>query len=68
MPAGWTWGTPQAAVYWWMNHNPENNYANNGHRAAILNSAFKDAGPGAGRYTDKYGNHAATFTLMFGAR
>ncbi|WP_405007855.1 FG-GAP-like repeat-containing protein [Kitasatospora purpeofusca] len=68
VPAGWTWGTPQAAVYWWMNHNPENNYANNGHRAAILNSAFKDAGPGAGRYTDKYGNHAATFTLMFGAR
>ncbi|MEU9985517.1 CAP domain-containing protein, partial [Streptomyces sp. NPDC048045] len=68
VPAGWTWGTPKAAVYWWMNHNPENNYASNGHRAAILNSEFKDAGPGAGRYTDQYGNHAATFTLMFGAR
>lgn len=50
-----------------MNHNPENNYAGNGHRAAILNSQFKDAGPGAGHYTDHYGNPAATFTLMFAA-
>ncbi|GAA5149266.1 hypothetical protein GCM10023321_12880 [Pseudonocardia eucalypti] len=68
VPAGWTWGTPQAAVYWWMNHDPENNYARNGHRAAILNPNFKDAGPGVGRYVDRFGNRAATFTLMFGAR
>ncbi|WP_280510969.1 AbfB domain-containing protein [Nocardia farcinica] len=68
VPAGWTWGTPKAAVYWWMNHDPENNYAKNGHRAAILNPDFRDAGPGVGCYTDQFGNSAATFTLMFGAR
>ncbi|WP_412079499.1 FG-GAP-like repeat-containing protein (plasmid) [Streptomyces xanthophaeus] len=68
VPAGWTWGTPKAAVYWWMNHDPQNNYANNGHRKAILDPRFKDAGPGVGRYTDRFGNRAATFTLMFGVR
>jgi hypothetical protein len=51
-----------------MNHNPEDNFANNGHRTAILNPEYRDAGPGIGRYIDRFGNHAATFTLMFGAR
>ncbi|MER7195196.1 CAP domain-containing protein [Streptomyces flaveolus] len=68
VPAGWTWGTPRAAVYWWMNHDPQNNYAYNGHRKAILDSRFKDAGPGVGRYTDRWGNRAATFTVMFASR
>lgn len=68
VPAGWNHATAKAAVYWWMNHNPEGNFANNGHRAAILNPEYRDAGPGIGRYIDRFGNHAATFTLMFGAR
>ncbi|MFE3448947.1 CAP domain-containing protein, partial [Nonomuraea sp. NPDC059194] len=68
VPAGWAWGTARSAVYWWMNHHPENNYADNRHRAAILNPGFRDAGPGVSRYADGSGNRGATFTLMFGAR
>jgi hypothetical protein len=50
-----------------MNHDPENNFANNPHRRAILEPGFRDAGPGIGRYTE--GSHqGATFTVMFGAR
>ncbi|MFB6936105.1 CAP domain-containing protein, partial [Streptomyces chartreusis] len=66
VPAGWNWATAKAAVHWWMNHHPENNYEKNGHRKTILNTTFKVAGPGIGRYIDGFGNHAATFTMMFG--
>jgi uncharacterized protein YkwD len=66
VPVGWTYGTPKSAVYWWMNHDPQNNYSGNGHRAAILNRDFVDAGLGVGIYVDGFGNHGATFTLMFG--
>ena len=64
VPAGMTYGTPEVAVYWWMNHNN----ANNGHRDAILNPAFKDAGTGVATYTDTWGNNAAAFTLDFGSK
>ncbi|MEO3801477.1 CAP domain-containing protein [Nonomuraea sp. B1E8] len=68
VPDGYTWGTARTAVYWWMNHDPANNYAKNLHRAAILNPDFRDAGPGVGRYTPGAGPNGATFTMMFGAR
>jgi uncharacterized protein YkwD len=57
-------GSPEAAVYWWMNHNG----GVNGHRDAILRADFTSVGVGVATYTDAFGNHAAAYVLDFGKR
>ncbi|MGY2116605.1 CAP domain-containing protein [Nocardia gipuzkoensis] len=65
VPAGWAYAMPKSAVYWWMNHDPANNYANNGHRGTILDPRYTEAGPGIAAFTHS-GQPAATYTMMFG--
>lgn len=61
VPAGMVYGTPETAVYWWMNHA-----APNKHREAILRADWTDAGVGAASYKDAWNNNAAAFVLNFG--
>jgi uncharacterized protein YkwD len=60
---GLRWGTPEAAVYWWMHHAG----GDNPHRRAILSRRFDDAGVGVAPYTVG-SSRGAAFTLNFGAR
>jgi uncharacterized protein YkwD len=62
--AGMNMASPEAAVYWWMNHNG----GVNGHRDAILRADFTSVGVGVATYTDQFGNPAAAYVLNFGKR
>jgi uncharacterized protein YkwD len=64
VPAGMVYGTPEVAVYWWMNHDG----GKNKHRDAILKPDWTHAATGAATYRDQWSNNAAAYVLNFGKR
>jgi uncharacterized protein YkwD len=60
---GTYYGTPQAAVSWWMNHDG----GKNKHRDAILKADWIHAGAGAATYRDT-SRYGAAYVLNFGKR